>query len=61
MCADPRNKYNPTRLLLNSPFITGRAGWFRKGMMDLKFEGENILRKTGKSTDSGIHYEIESS
>jgi len=48
MLSDPKNKYQPTRLLLNSPFITGRAGWFRKGMMDLKFEGENILRKTGQ-------------
>lgn len=29
-------------------------------MMDLKFEGENILRKTGKLLDIGINWEKNS-
>mmetsp|Transcript_11835 Transcript_11835/g.13763 ORF Transcript_11835/g.13763 Transcript_11835/m.13763 type:complete len:254 (+) Transcript_11835:126-887(+) len=50
MLVDPRNRFRPIRILLNSPFITGCAGFVHsKGMMDLKYEGEKILRKTGQA------------
>uniref|UniRef100_A0A7S3LSC9 NAD(P)-binding domain-containing protein n=1 Tax=Aplanochytrium stocchinoi TaxID=215587 RepID=A0A7S3LSC9_9STRA len=49
MLTDPRNRFALTRMILNSPIITGFSGFcHRKGMMDLKFQGENLLRQSGQ-------------
>ena len=43
---DPKNRWNPTRIFLNSILISGL--FHPKGLMDLKFEGECKLRNSGQ-------------
>lgn len=46
MLTHPRNRFVLTRILLNT-VITGL--FHKKGMMDIKFEGENLLRNSGQA------------
>jgi len=49
MLVDPVNRFHFIRIILNSPILSGFYGLFHfKGLMDLKFDGENLLRQSGQ-------------